>query len=114
MNKKNKDKNAVLILDNLDKMPELDDYTGTDWYKVLEDIDKPVLNVSEGDSHHTPFSEALKLEFIFNGFNSPYMLEQLVAYWIKQRDKLIKRLKEQNINTTTPVSYTHLTLPPKA
>ena len=101
MNKENKDKNAVLILDNLDKMPELDDYTGTDWYKVLEDIDKPELNVSESDPRHTPFGEALKLEFIFNGFNSPHTLEQLVTYWIKQRDKLIKRLKDQNINTTT-------------
>ena len=78
MNKKNKDKNVVLILDNLNEMPELDDYTGTDWYKVLEDIDKPELNVSEGDSHHTPFSEALKLEFIFNGFKLILLLYSLL------------------------------------
>ena len=76
MSKKNIDKDMVFVFDNLDRMPVLDDYTRTDWYKVLEDVDKPELNVSEGDSHHTPFSEALKLEFIFNGFNSPHTLEQ--------------------------------------
>ena len=101
MIKKNIDKDMVFVLDNLDRMPELDDYTRTDWYKVLEDIDKPKLNVTEEDSMHTPINEALKLEFVFKGHHSPHILEQLVTYWSKRRDKLVKRLKEQNINTTT-------------
>ena len=101
MSKKNIDKDMVFVLDNLDRMPVLDDYTGTDWYRAIQDIDKPKLNVTEEDSMHTPINEALKLEFVFKGHHSPHILEQLVTYWIKQRDKLIKRLKEQNINTTT-------------
>ena len=78
MIKKNIDKDMVFVLDNLDKMPVLDDYTGTDWYKAIQDIDKPKLNVTEEDSMHTPFSEALKLEFVFKGHHSPHILEQLV------------------------------------
>ena len=101
MSKKNIDKDMVFVLDNLDRMPVLDDYTGTDWYRAIQDIDKPKLNVTEEDSMHTPINEALKLEFVFKGHHSPHILEQLVTYWIKQRDKLIKRLKDQNINTTT-------------
>jgi len=101
MSKKNIDKDMVFVLDNLDRMPVLDDYTGTDWYRAIQDIDKPKLNVTEEDSMHTPINEALKLEFVFKGHHSPHILEQLVTYWIKQRDKLIKRLKEQNINTAT-------------
>ena len=101
MSKKNIDKDMVFVFDNLDRMPVLDDYTRTDWYRAIQDIDKPKLNVTEEDSMLTPFSEALKLEFVFKGHHSPHILEQLVTYWIKQRDKLIKRLEEQNINTTT-------------
>ena len=101
MIKKNIDKDMVFVLDNLDKMPVLDDYTVTDRYRAIQDIDKPKLNVTEEDSMHTPINEALKLEFVFKGHHSPHILEQLVTYWSKQRDKLIKRLEEQNINTTT-------------
>ena len=77
MIKKNIDKDMVFVLDNLDRMPELDDSTCTDWYKVLEDIDKPKLNVTEEDSMHTPINEALKLEFVFKGHHSPHILENI-------------------------------------
>ncbi len=102
MSKKNIDKDIVFVFDNLDKMPELDDFTGSDWFGVLKDIDKAKMRYElEPDDLLTPFHQKLKLETVFRGYSSPEILDQLLTYWTKQRDKLVKRLERVNFSTTT-------------
>ena len=86
------------------RMPTIPDFKDSDWYKILQDIDKPKLKYShqkEEAKLMTPYHMEIKLENVFCGFDSPFILEQLLKYWTEQRDKLVKQMEDQNIGATT-------------
>lgn len=86
------------------RMPTVPDFKDSDWYKILQDIDKPKLKYShqkEDAKLMTLYHMEMKLENVFCGYNSPFILEQLLKYWTKQRDKLVKQMEDQNIGMTT-------------
>ena len=86
------------------RMPTVPDFKDSDWYKILQDIDKPKLKYShqkEDAKLMTPYHMEIKLENVFCGFDSPFILEQLLKYWTEQRDKLVKQMEDQNIGATT-------------
>ena len=85
-------------------MPTVPDFKDSDWYKTLQDIDKPKLKYShqkEDAKLMTPYHMEMKLENVFCGYDSPFILEQLLKYWTEQRDKLVKQMEDQNIGATT-------------
>jgi hypothetical protein len=85
-------------------MPTVPDFKDSDWYKILQDIDKPKLKYShqkEDAKLMTPYHMEMKLENVFCGYDSPFILEQLLKYWTEQRDKLVKQMEDQNIGATT-------------
>ena len=86
------------------RMPTVPYFKDSDWYKILQDIDKPKLKYShqkEDAKLMTLYHMEMKLENVFCGYNSPFILEQLLKYWTKQRDKLVKQMEDQNIGMTT-------------
>jgi len=86
------------------RMPTVPDFKDSDWYKILQDIDKPKLKYShqkEDAKLMTPYHMEIKLENVFCGYDSPFILEQLLKYWTEQRDKLVKQMEDQNIGATT-------------
>ena len=86
------------------RMPTVPDFKDSDWYKILQDIDKPKLKYShqkEDAKLMTLYHMEMKLENVFCGYNSPFILEQLLKYWTKQRDKLVKQMEALNIGATT-------------
>ena len=88
-----------------DKIPQLPDFKSEDWYRVLQDIDKPILlwqiDKKDGSRATSEVNQALKLVTAFAGVHNPDLLKQLLDYWTLRRDRLIKQLEDQNIGRTT-------------
>ena len=74
--------------------PELPDYTGSDWFNILLDIDKPVFDKPEKIDNE--WFQSYMLEHCFVGYAGTTELEELLTYWINKRDEIVDKMEKGN------------------
>ena len=74
--------------------PELPDYTGSDWFNILLDIDKPVFDKPEKIDNE--WWQSHMLEYCFVGYAGTTELEELLTYWINKRDEIVDKMEKEN------------------
>ena len=74
--------------------PELPDYTGSDWFNILLDIDKPVFYKPEKIDNE--WWQSHMLEHCFVGYAFTSELEELLTYWINKRDEIVDKMEKGN------------------
>lgn len=72
-----------------------DDYLKSDWYKILEDIDKHIFEKPKDKTDNDWFQSEV-LRDCFCGIHDNRYLEKLVTYWVGKRDEIIKKMEKGN------------------
>lgn len=89
--------------------PSLPEYKGSDWFRLISDMDKPlivqeeteVLQLKLADEKRKAYWQKEFLHRSFSGIHDPTAVAQLVEYWTRKRDELIKRMVEGKINSNS-------------
>jgi hypothetical protein len=72
-----------------------DDYLKSDWYMILEDIDKHIFEKPK-DKTDNDWFQAYILESCFSGIYDNRYLEQLLTYWVDKRNEIVKKMEKGN------------------
>ena len=72
-----------------------DDYLKSDWYKILEDIDKHTFEKPK-DKTDNDWFQSMVLQDCFSGIHDNRYLENLVTYWVNKRDEIIEKMEKGN------------------
>ena len=72
-----------------------DDYLKSDWYKILEDIDKHIFEKPK-DKTDNDWFQSMVLQDCFSGIHDNRYLENLVTYWVNKRDEIVKKMEKGN------------------
>ena len=72
-----------------------DDYLKSDWYKILEDIDKHIFEKPK-DRTDNDWFQSMVLQDCFSGIHDNRYLENLVTYWVNKRDEIVKKMEKGN------------------
>ena len=89
--------------------PSLPEYEGSDWFRLISDMDKPlivqeeteVLQLKLADEKRKAYWQNEILHRSFSGIHDPTAVAQLVEYWTRKRDEIIKRMVEGKINSNS-------------
>ena len=88
----NKKTPTTIVVKNMP--PELPDYTGSDWFNILLDIDKPVFDKPEQSDNE--WWQSHMLEHCFVGYAGTTELEELLTYWTNKRDEIVDKMEKGN------------------